>query len=281
MLFDVLNTIGSYLLSGFFVVFHCSPLHHFGWKWKSLLPFCDFFFNWSIVDLPRYVHFCWTVKWFSYTHISILPHIPFHCGLSQHTEYSSLGYPGGLPWGLRQVENPPAMRETWVWSLGRKIPWRRAWQPTPVLLPGESHRQRSLAGCSAWGHKVSGMTEHAHITTTTLYWKTTGTPHKGFPLPQRSQTASPGMSAGSLFTKPKLSLGWGELTKMLDREPRQEPCCTFCILKGVKAGFGRCKAPCPKPLCFGHKSFFGKQVTDYFSFDPRAHCFLLCHSPLP
>ena len=29
-----------------------------------------------------------------------------------------------------------------------KIPWRRAWQPTPVLLPGESHGQRSLAGYS-------------------------------------------------------------------------------------------------------------------------------------
>ena len=27
-----------------------------------------------------------------------------------------------------------------------KIPWRRAWQPTPVFLPGESHEQRSLAG---------------------------------------------------------------------------------------------------------------------------------------
>ena len=27
-----------------------------------------------------------------------------------------------------------------------KIPWRRAWQPTPVLLPGESHGQRSLEG---------------------------------------------------------------------------------------------------------------------------------------
>ena len=26
----------------------------------------------------------------------------------------------------------------------RKIPWRRAWQPTPVFLPGESHGQRSL-----------------------------------------------------------------------------------------------------------------------------------------
>ena len=27
-----------------------------------------------------------------------------------------------------------------------KIPWRRKWQPTPVLLPGESHGQRSLEG---------------------------------------------------------------------------------------------------------------------------------------
>ena len=30
-----------------------------------------------------------------------------------------------------------------------KIPWRRAWQPTPVFLPGESHGQRSLVG-SIW-----------------------------------------------------------------------------------------------------------------------------------
>ena len=31
----------------------------------------------------------------------------------------------------------------------RKIPWRRAWQATPVLLPGESQGQRNLAGCSS------------------------------------------------------------------------------------------------------------------------------------
>ena len=30
----------------------------------------------------------------------------------------------------------------------RKISWRRAWQPTPVFLLGESHGQRSLAGYS-------------------------------------------------------------------------------------------------------------------------------------
>ena len=40
-----------------------------------------------------------------------------------------------------------------------KIPWRRAWQLTPVFLPGESHGQRSLAGYSSRGHKESDMTE--------------------------------------------------------------------------------------------------------------------------
>ena len=32
-----------------------------------------------------------------------------------------------------------------------KMPWKRAWQPTPIFLPGESHGQRSLAGYSPWG----------------------------------------------------------------------------------------------------------------------------------
>ena len=40
-----------------------------------------------------------------------------------------------------------------------KIPWRRAWQPTPVFLPGKSHGQRSLMGYSPWGPKDPDMTE--------------------------------------------------------------------------------------------------------------------------
>ena len=40
-----------------------------------------------------------------------------------------------------------------------KVTWRRAWQPTPVLLPEESHAQRSLVGYSPWGCKESYMTE--------------------------------------------------------------------------------------------------------------------------
>ena len=41
----------------------------------------------------------------------------------------------------------------------RKIPWRRAWKPTLVFLPGEFHGQRSLAGYNPWGHTESDMTE--------------------------------------------------------------------------------------------------------------------------
>ena len=49
----------------------------------------------------------------------------------------------------------PAMRETRVQSLVGKIPWRRKWQPTPVFLPGESHRQRSLGAISFSVHGVT------------------------------------------------------------------------------------------------------------------------------
>ena len=34
-----------------------------------------------------------------------------------------------------------------------KIPWRREWQPTLVLLPEKSHGQRNLEGYSPWGRK--------------------------------------------------------------------------------------------------------------------------------
>ena len=40
---------------------------------------------------------------------------------------------------------------------------RRQWHPTPVLLPGKSHGQRSLVGCSPWGHEESDRTERLHF----------------------------------------------------------------------------------------------------------------------
>ena len=49
----------------------------------------------------------------------------------------------------------------WVTSLSLFIflHWRRKWQPNPVLLPGKSHGQRSLVGCSQWGRWESDTTE--------------------------------------------------------------------------------------------------------------------------
>ena len=60
------------------------------------------------------------------------------------------------------VKNPPASagdvrREFNPW-LG-KIPWRRAWQPTSVFLPRESHGQRSQEGYDPQGHRELDTTE--------------------------------------------------------------------------------------------------------------------------
>ena len=64
---------------------------------------------------------------------------------------------GGSP-VAQTVKNLPAVQagfDPWV----GKIPWRRKWQPTPVFLPGESHRQKSLAGYNPRGCKESDTTE--------------------------------------------------------------------------------------------------------------------------
>ena len=67
------------------------------------------------------------------------------------------GFPGGIngkepAWQCKRHKR--CGFDPWV----RKIPRRRAWQPTPVFLPGESHGQRSLVGWSPWGRRV-GHTE--------------------------------------------------------------------------------------------------------------------------
>ena len=54
----------------------------------------------------------------------------------------------------QSVKNLPAVQETRMWSLGWEDPWRRKCQPIPVSLPGKSHGQRSLVGCSPWGRRV-------------------------------------------------------------------------------------------------------------------------------
>ena len=60
-------------------------------------------------------------------------------------------------------KNPPASsgeKRAMSWIPGsRRFPWMRAWQPTPVFLPGKFHGQKSLADHGPWGHQESDMTE--------------------------------------------------------------------------------------------------------------------------
>ena len=76
----------------------------------------------------------------------VILYLTLICGLR------ALDFPGGTSskepacqWRRhkRQGFNP------WV----GKILWRRAWQSTPVFLPGKSHGQRSLASYNPWGRK--------------------------------------------------------------------------------------------------------------------------------
>ena len=61
------------------------------------------------------------------------------------------------------VKNPPAntgdIKRHWFDPWVGKIPWRRAWKPTPVFLPGESPGQKSLKDYSPWGSEELDMTE--------------------------------------------------------------------------------------------------------------------------
>ena len=73
----------------------------------------------------------------------------------------------GLPWWLRSEEFACWHRlDPWV----GKIPWRRKWQPTPVLLPGESCGQRSLAGYCLRGRKEPDKTYQLNNSHSLCVW---------------------------------------------------------------------------------------------------------------
>ena len=83
----------------------------------------------------------------------MLSNIPLYICTYIHTR----GFPGGsnskeLTCQCRRHKRHGFDPQVW------KIPWKRAWQPTPVFSPGECHGQRSLAGSSPWGYKESDMT---------------------------------------------------------------------------------------------------------------------------
>ena len=78
-----------------------------------------------------------------------------------------IGEPGGLQFtGSQGVGHDWATNtQTHAHTYTQVVVWIRKWQPTPVLLPGESQGLRSLPGYSPWGHKeldTTEVTEHNH-----------------------------------------------------------------------------------------------------------------------
>ena len=116
--------------------------------------------------------------------------------------YVSICY--GLPWWLRWLSICLQYRrpgfDPWVW----KIPWRRKWQPTPVLLPGKFQGWRNLVGYSPWGCKELDTTERLHFPFSLQAYICRGHFWKAFKKQSASQdrnwNASPGWEGNLLFT---------------------------------------------------------------------------------
>ena len=103
---------------------------------------------------PRPVRY-WTALWTQPVEAA-RAHLQ-HCPFAQYwvTSRSLLALHDAEHFTQSMQEREERGYDPWV----RKVPWRRKWQLIPVLLPGKSHRQRSLESCSPWGRKDSDTTE--------------------------------------------------------------------------------------------------------------------------
>ena len=123
------------------------------------------FFIWSIVDLQCGDNYCFTTKWFIYTHICVI------------SEKAMAIHSSTLAWKIPWMEETGRLQSMGSLRVGHNraaslslftfMRRRRKWQPTPVFLPGESHGQRSLVGCTPWGCKEMSITECVHTHTHT------------------------------------------------------------------------------------------------------------------
>ena len=90
-----------------------------------------------------------------------------------HFSLSCIGEDNGNPLQCSCLENPRDGAAWWAAVYGvaqSRTQLKRfssssiyQWHPTPVLLPGKSHGQTSLVGCSPWGREESGKTERLHF----------------------------------------------------------------------------------------------------------------------
>ena len=98
----------------------------------------------------------------------------------------NMGFPGGV--GGKEPACQCRRRKTHVQSLDGGDALEEGMVPTPVLLPGDSHGQRSLAWCSPWGHRESDTAER-------LNWTEARAAHMAKDLPAMRE--DPGSIPGS------------------------------------------------------------------------------------
>ena len=89
-----------------------------------------------------------------------------------------------------------------------KIPWRRKRQPTPVFLPGEFHRQRSLVGYSPWGHNELDMTEWLILSAFNHFQNHSHSPGSWFSSNSSGWPSSDCMAAALLCLSPTRGFPW-------------------------------------------------------------------------
>ena len=80
---------------------------------------------------------------------------------SNFSEKAMAPHSSTLAWKIPWMEEPGRLQSMGSWRVGQDgatslslfifMHWRRKWQPTPVLLPGESQGRGSLVGCRLWG----------------------------------------------------------------------------------------------------------------------------------
>ena len=141
--------------------------------------------------------------------------------------------------------------------------WRRQWQPTSVLLPGESHGRRSLVGCSPWGRKESDTTERLHFTHFILYhWRRKWQPTPVFLL---GESHGPGSLAGRG--------PWGrrasDTTEVTEQE-RVSVLEALQLLLQINSGHLGCR-PCLSPDLY-LDPFTSTLFIYYFEVSPNKNC---------